>query len=67
MFGKKVRNLFKQVWSDRSGATAIEYGLMASLIAVAIITGARVMGEETGDGFENLGEKWQEAVDSQNT
>ena len=32
----------KSFFSDRSGATAIEYGLIASLIAVAII--AAVLG-----------------------
>lgn len=30
-------NLFKSFARDESGATAIEYGLMASLIALAII------------------------------
>lgn len=29
---------------DQSGATAIEYGLIAVLIAVAIITGASALG-----------------------
>lgn len=31
-------NLFKRFATDESGATAIEYGLIASLIAVACIT-----------------------------
>ena len=31
-------------WKDRSGASAIEYGLIAVLIAVAIITGASSIG-----------------------
>jgi pilus assembly protein Flp/PilA len=31
-------------WKDRSGATAIEYGLIGVLIAVAIITGATSIG-----------------------
>ena len=28
---------FKKLWKDESGATAIEYGLLAALIAVVII------------------------------
>lgn len=31
-------------WKDRSGATAIEYGLIGVLIAVAIISGATAIG-----------------------
>jgi pilus assembly protein Flp/PilA len=32
-----MRNFIKRYLSDESGATAIEYGLIAALIAVAII------------------------------
>ena len=31
--------MLKEFWIDESGATAIEYGLIGSLIAVAIIGG----------------------------
>jgi pilus assembly protein Flp/PilA len=31
------------VWSDESGATAIEYGLLASLIAVVIIGAVKLV------------------------
>lgn len=33
-----MSNLFKRFTADESGATAIEYGLIAALIAVAVIT-----------------------------
>ncbi|NEU10878.1 Flp family type IVb pilin [Methylobacterium sp. BTF04] len=33
-----MTKIFKRFAADESGATAIEYGLIASLIAVAIIT-----------------------------
>ncbi len=36
--------LIKRVVKDRSGATAIEYGLIAALVAVAIITGLSSLG-----------------------
>ncbi|MDO9440018.1 MAG: Flp family type IVb pilin [Beijerinckiaceae bacterium] len=39
-----MSNLFKRFAADESGATAIEYGLIASLIAVAIITVLTTLG-----------------------
>jgi pilus assembly protein Flp/PilA len=36
---------------DESGATAIEYGLIAALIAVAIIVGAGALGTAINDKF----------------
>ena len=39
-------NLINRFAKDESGATAIEYGLIATLIAVAIITGATALGTQ---------------------
>jgi pilus assembly protein Flp/PilA len=39
-----MKNLVAKFVSDESGATAIEYGLIAALIAVAMIVGARAVG-----------------------
>jgi pilus assembly protein Flp/PilA len=39
---------------DESGATAIEYGLIAALIAVAIITGATAVGTKLGTTFTGI-------------
>ncbi len=39
---------------DESGATAIEYGLIASLIAVAIIAGASALGTNLAATFTSL-------------
>ena len=36
------------------GATAIEYGLIAGLIALAIVVGAQALGAGLGAGFANL-------------
>ena len=36
---------------DESGATAIEYGLIAALIAVGIIVAARTLGTEIATTF----------------
>ena len=44
-----MKNLFKRFIKDESGATAIEYGLIAALIAVAIIAGLQtIRGELQG-------------------
>ena len=39
IFLTKAKTVLKKFWDDRSGATAIEYGLIGSLIAVAVIGG----------------------------
>ncbi len=47
----KVINKF---FKDESGATAIEYGLIAALIAVAIITAATTVGDDLAGLFEEV-------------
>lgn len=42
---------------DESGATAIEYGLIAALISVAIIAAVTSLGNNLGDTFNNLSNK----------
>jgi pilus assembly protein Flp/PilA len=39
-----MKNLVSRFIKDESGATAIEYGLIAALIAVAIITALKLVG-----------------------
>ena len=39
---------------DESGATAIEYGLIAALIAVVIITGVTAVGTNLSSTFNSL-------------
>jgi len=39
-----MSTLLSRFAKDESGATAIEYGLIAALISVLIITGARLVG-----------------------
>ena len=39
---------------DESGATAIEYGLIASLISVAIVAGAKSLGTNVSGTFSNV-------------
>jgi pilus assembly protein Flp/PilA len=40
--------------SDESGATAIEYGLIAALIAVVIIAGATTLGANLNSRFKSI-------------
>ena len=39
-----MKNLLNRFVADQSGATAIEYGLIAGLIAVVIITALKTVG-----------------------
>ena len=47
-------NALSRFMNDESGATAIEYGLLAALIAVAIIAGATLLGDELDLLFKNI-------------
>lgn len=49
-----MRNYIKHFLADESGATAIEYGLIAALIAVAIIVGAGTLGFNLNQLFSNV-------------
>jgi pilus assembly protein Flp/PilA len=46
--------MFARFMKDESGATAIEYGLIAALIAVAIITGATTLGSTLNAKFDGI-------------
>jgi pilus assembly protein Flp/PilA len=41
---RPMKNLFTRLWKDESAATAIEYGLIAALISVAIIVAVTALG-----------------------
>jgi len=44
----------KKFLNNEDGATAIEYGLIAALIGVAIITGAGLLGTSLDTTFSNV-------------
>ena len=52
-----VSKLFTRFAKDESGATAIEYGLIAALIAVALITGASTLGSKLNTQFNTVASK----------
>ncbi|HEV7981948.1 MAG TPA: Flp family type IVb pilin [Xanthobacteraceae bacterium] len=47
-------NLLKRFATDESGATAIEYGLIAAGISVAIITVVNTLGSQLKSTFTNI-------------
>lgn len=47
-------NLFKKFAADESGATAIEYGLIAALMAVVVIAAFAVLGPALEDTFTDI-------------
>lgn len=53
----KIRKLFK----NEKGATAIEYGLIAALIAVGIIASVGIVGDQLETTFTTVGTGLQTA------
>jgi pilus assembly protein Flp/PilA len=49
-----MSNIFARFVKDESGATAIEYGLIAALIALAIIAGAGLVGNNLSERFNEI-------------
>jgi pilus assembly protein Flp/PilA len=47
-------NTFKNLIKDESGATAIEYGLITALVAVAVITVLGAIGSNLNIVFGNV-------------
>ncbi len=50
-------NIFARFAKDESGATAIEYGLIAALISVAIITAVGLLGGTLNNVFTDINNK----------
>jgi pilus assembly protein Flp/PilA len=52
-----MRNLFARFVRDESGATAIEYGLIAAGISVTIITVVYTLGGKLKTTFQSISDK----------
>jgi pilus assembly protein Flp/PilA len=50
-------DLLKKFKNDESGATAIEYGLIAALISIGIITAASAIGGNVAERFNAVSER----------
>ena len=53
--------MFRKLIKNVKGATAIEYGLIAALIAVAAITALTTVGNELTNTFDTVGDKLEAA------
>ncbi|SFT46471.1 pilus assembly protein Flp/PilA [Pseudovibrio denitrificans] len=53
--------MFAKFLKDDSGATAIEYGILAAFIAVAIITAVTLLGDDLTAVFQNISTQLQGA------
>ena len=47
----------KKIFKREEGATAIEYGLIAALVAVAATVGMTSLGTALNDQFDTVGDK----------
>ena len=50
-----IRKIFRRLSADQRGATAIEYGLIASLIVIAMMAGLQSMGGASGGMWGKIG------------
>jgi len=57
-----MTKIFARFMKDESGATAIEYGLIAALISVALITGATTLGKALNNQFSAISTKMTTAT-----
>lgn len=62
-----MQNLIKKFVNDESGATAIEYGLIAALIAVAMIAGATQLGQSIDDKFKDVSDELDKVSETAGT
>ena len=57
-----MRALFKTFWQEEDGAAAIEYALIAALIALGIVTATGLLGDELSTSFGKLTTALQNAT-----
>lgn len=55
-----MSRIIRNLWSDESGATAVEYGLMVALIAAVIIGTVVLLGQQVDTAFTTVTEGMQQ-------
>lgn len=50
-----VRSFLRLIFRDEKGVTAIEYGLIAAIISLALVAGAQVSGPALNNMFTDIG------------
>ncbi|MDJ0277773.1 Flp family type IVb pilin [Sphingomonas sp. 2R-10] len=46
---RSLVRVFRSLWQDRRGATAVEYGMILALVVLAVMTGIAALGKTTSD------------------
>ena len=52
-----IRTMLRRLGADQRGATAIEYGLIAALIVIGMMSGLQTLGGGSGQMWGNLAAK----------
>ena len=60
--GERSMSTFRRFVKDDSGATAIEYGLIAALVSVAIIAALGLLGDNLSATFNSVSEQLSTAA-----
>lgn len=58
----KFMSAVKAFVADENGVTAIEYGLMAALVGLAIVAGAQTLGDDLSAAFTTIGQRLNAAI-----
>jgi pilus assembly protein Flp/PilA len=58
----KFLSAVKTFAADEDGVTAIEYGLLAALVGLAIVTGANALGADISSAFTAIGKRLTDAI-----
>jgi pilus assembly protein Flp/PilA len=53
-----VASLFKRFCADAAGAVALEYALIGSLISIAVVAGALIIGTSLNASFADIATKF---------
>lgn len=54
-----IRSYLRWLRTDQKGATAIEYGLIAALIVIAMMGGLKALGGGAGGMWSNISAEFQ--------
>jgi pilus assembly protein Flp/PilA len=64
---RPIMKFINKLIRDEAGATAIEYGLIAALIAVAAISAMSGLGSQLSSTFNTTSEEMQKGIDAGKT
>lgn len=52
----------RKLWADQTGTSAVEYGLICSLMVVGLVVGVQGLGASVGNSFDNTKTKMAAAT-----